>query len=349
MTTIKDVARRAKVSVTSASYALNGNGTIADATRQRVLAAAEELNYHPNAFARHLKKRKTHTLGVFITRFGGSFYEEILEGIHEAALQTDYELLVCPESRSLRKILTQRQVDGAIVFDSKVDSGILSRLASKQFPIVVLDRSLDVDYLFPVLIDNQQGTREAFRHLYAQGARKLAFVSGALDSFDNTERMQAFLGEAEQHHLAVPTYHGNFTEASGYEIGGQIIASGDLPEAVFCANDQMAIGFLRAMREQNLRAPDDIAIVGFDDILIARYMQPTLSTVGASRFLWGSRAASQLIAFLDQDNPFESSRIPTQLIQRESSTRPAAGPASAKRRERNSFRSPRGHRQPVAK
>src|SRR5688500_12997449 len=140
MITIKDVARRAQVSVTSASYALNDTGTITAATRKRVLAAAEELNYHPNAFARHLKKRKTHTLGVFITRFGGSFYEEILEGIHEAILKTDYELIVCPETRSLRKILTQRQVDGAIVFDSKVASETLTKLASKRFPIVVLDR-----------------------------------------------------------------------------------------------------------------------------------------------------------------------------------------------------------------
>ena len=119
MTTIKDVARHAGVSITSASYALNGTGTIGTATRKRVLEAAEELNYHPNAFARNLKNKKTHTIGVFITRFGGSFYEEILEGIHDAVLKTDYELLICPESRKIRKILTHRQVDGAIVFDSK--------------------------------------------------------------------------------------------------------------------------------------------------------------------------------------------------------------------------------------
>ncbi len=341
MTTIKDVARRAKVSVTSASYALNGNGTIAAATRKRVLAAAEELNYHPNAFARNLKKRKTHTLGVFITRFDGSFYEEILDGIHNAVLKTDYELIVCPESRTVRKILTQRQVDGAIVFDSKVESGTLTKLASKRFPIVVLDRCLDVDYLFPVLLDNQQGTREAFQHLYAQGARKLAFVSGASDSLDNMERMKAFLGEAQEHHVAVRTYDGNFTEASGHEVARAIIAAGDLPEAVFCANDQMAIGFIKAMQENHLRAPDDIAVVGFDDILISRYMRPTLSTVGASRFVWGSMAAVQLIAFLDQESPFQSSRIPTQLIQRESSTRYGPGAAKAKR-------SARGDRKPVA-
>jgi LacI family transcriptional regulator len=341
MTTLKDVARRAKVSVTSASYALNGTGTITADTRRRVLAAAEELNYHPNAFARHLKKRKTHTLGVFITRFGGSFYDEILEGIHAAVLDTDYELIVCPESRSLRKILTQRQVDGAIVFDSKIESATLARLASSVFPIVVLDRCLDVDYLFPVLLDNEQGTRQVFSHFYAQGARKLAFVSGAADSLDNLERRQAFLDEAERHNLTLRTHDGNFTEASGQAAAQAIIASGSLPEAVYCANDQMAIGFIKAMQAHNLRAPQDIAVVGFDDILISRHMRPTLSTVGTSRFAWGSRAATQLIAFLDDRRPFETSRIPTQLIQRESSARSAAGSAPPER-------GPRGHHRPVA-
>jgi LacI family transcriptional regulator len=319
MITIKDVARQAKVSITSASYALNGTGTISEATRKRVLLAAEELNYHPNAFARNLKKRKTRTLGVFITRFGGSFYEEILEGIHDAVLKTDYELIVCPESHTKRRILTHRQVDGAIVFDSKVQSETIIKLASKNFPIVVLDRYLEADCLFPLLIDNQQGTREAFYHLYGQGARQIFFVSGALDSFDNTERMKAFLGEADKNNVTVKCYNGNFTEESGYDIARMIIETQDLPEAVFCANDQMAIGFIKAMKENGLRAPDEIAIVGFDDIQIAKYMQPTLSTIGTSRFSWGSIAATQLIDFLENEIPFQPYRIPTRLIQRESS------------------------------
>ncbi len=327
MTTIKDVARHARVSITSASYALNGTGTISEATRKRVLLAAEELNYHPNAFARNLKKRKTRTLGVFITRFGGSFYEEILEGIHDAVLKTDYELIVCPESHTKRRILTHRQVDGAIVFDSKVQSNTIIKLASKNFPIVVLDRYLEAEYLFPLLIDNQLGTREAFYHLYGQGARKIFFISGALDSFDNMERMKAFLGEADKNNVTVQCYNGNFTEESGYDIARMIIDTDDLPEAVFCANDQMAIGFIKAMREKGLKAPDDIAIVGFDDIQIAQYMQPSLSTIGASRFAWGSSAATQLIDFLENELPFQSHRIPTRLIQRESSTRNRSVPA----------------------
>lgn len=321
MTTIKDVAKHARVSITSASYALNGTGTISAATRQRVLEAAEALNYHPNAFARNLKKRKTHTLGVFITRFGGAFYEEILEGIHEAVLSTDYELIVCPESRTNRRILTHRQVDGAIVFDSKVKSDILLRLASKRFPVVVLDRYLEADYLLPLLVDNPHGAREAFCHLYDQGARRLAFVSGAADSFDNMERKRAFLDAADQHGLAVRCYSGNFTEKSGYEIARVIIDDGALPEAVFCANDQMALGFIRAMKDNALKAPDDIAVVGFDDIQIARYTQPSLSTIGTSRFSWGSAAATQLIDFLDKERPFLPYRIPTQLIQRQSSVK----------------------------
>jgi len=140
MTTIKDVAKHAGVSLAAASYALNGTGTISDDTRKRVLESAKELNYHPNAFARNLKKRKTSTIGVFISRFGGSFYEEILEGIHDVVLSTDYELIVCPETHTMSKLLTQRQVDGAIVFDSKIKSDVVMKLASKQFPIVTLDR-----------------------------------------------------------------------------------------------------------------------------------------------------------------------------------------------------------------
>lgn len=319
MTTIKDVAQRAGVSIAATSYALNNTGTISDATRQRVLQAAAELNYHPNAFARHLKTRKTYTIGVFITRFGGSFYEEILEGIHDAVLKADYELIVCPESRTQQKMLLHRQVDGAIVFDSKIQSKTLLSLASKQFPIVTLDRCLDQDYLFAVLIDNPQGVREAFYHLYNQGARKLAFIAGALDSFDNTERMQAFLGEAAKHNVPVQVYYGDFTEATGHAIAREIIRGGALPEAVFCANDQMAIGFIRALQECNLKAPDDVAVVGFDDIPVAQYMQPSLTTIAASRFQWGARAATELIAFLDHGAPFETDRLPTRLVPRQSS------------------------------
>lgn len=318
MTTIRDVAKRAGVSVTTASYVLNNTGNISAATRLRVMEAAEELNYHPNAFARHLKKVKTRTIGVFISRFGGSFYEEILEGIHDVILNTDYELIVSPETRSPRRLLHYRQVDGAIVFDSKIPDVSVLKLASRRFPIVVLDRLLQNDFILPLLLDNSQGVREAFQHLYGQGARRIAFVAGA-PSIDNTERMETFLAEAKQHGLTVPLYQGNFTEGSGYEAAQTVFQSGELPQAVFCANDQMAIGFLRAMHERGLRAPQDIAVVGFDDIPIARYMQPSLSTVGASRFEWGAAATRQLLDFLENNTPFQPYRIPTHFIARESS------------------------------
>lgn len=320
MTTIKDVAKHAKVSVTAVSYAINGTGTISEDTRKRILEAAKELNYHPNAFARNLKKRKTFTVGVFITSFGGSFYEEILEGIHDAVIQTDYELIVCPESWTKRKVLTHRQVDGAIVFDYKIDSETIVKLASKKFPIVVLDRNLVSDYLFPLLLDNDQGAKDAFYHLYNQGARRIFFVSGAADSFDNAERKKAFLREAEKNNLPITCFDGNFTEQSGYGVAQTIIQRNELPDAVFCANDQMAIGFMKAMKEHGLKAPDDIGVVGFDDIKIAQYLQPSLSTVSSSRFSWGAAAANQLIDFLENGNPFpQPFRIGTRLMERESS------------------------------
>lgn len=322
MTTIKDVAKHAKVSVTAVSYALNDTGTISDDTRKHILAVAKELNYHPNAFARNLKISKTGTVGVFITSFGGSFYEEILEGIHDAVIKTDYEMIVCPESWTKPKVLTHRQVDGAIVFDYKIDSETIVNLASEKFPIVVLDRHLQSDYLLPLLLDNQQGVKEVFHHLHDQGDQRIAFISGASDSFDNAERKKAFLHEADKNNVPIICYEGNFTEQSGYAVAENIIQSNDLPDAVFCANDQMAIGFIKALQAHGLKAPDDIRVVGFDDIKIAQYLQPSLSTVGSSRFFWGAAAANQLIDLLENDRPFPKPyRIPTKLIQRESSTK----------------------------
>ncbi len=328
MTTIRDVAQHAGVSVTTASYVLNNTGNISQATRERVMQAAGELNYHPNAFARNLKYRKTQIIGVFISRFGGSFYEDILEGIHSVILNTNYELLVCPESRSTRRILFHRQVDGAIVFDSKLSTEAVRKLASSRFPIVILDRPLQSEYVVPLLLDNTLGVREVFTHLYGQGYRKMCFVAGASDSFDNAERMKTFLEMAEEHDLQIPVFHGNFTERSGYEAGQAILHAAVLPDAVFCANDQMAIGFMDAMKDRNLRAPDDIAVVGFDDIPLARYLQPSLSTVGTSRFEWGTMAVRQLIDFIEHKTPFDGQRIPTHFIQRQSSTRNSSASVS---------------------
>jgi len=328
MVTIKDVARAAEVSITTASYVLNGKGNISEATRQRVLAAAEKLNYHPNAHARHLKKRQTRTIGVFISRFGGLFYEEILDGIHQVVLNTNYELVVCPETRTTSRILAHRQVDGAIIFDAHIDSDLIVRLAWKHFPIVTLDRYLQAENVFPLLVDNPAGVRAVFAHLYSQGARRIAFVAGAADAFDNTERRQVFLDEADRHNLFIRCYEGNFTEPSGYQAAQSMLASGELPEAVFCANDQMAIGFLKAMNAHGLQVPRDIAIVGSDDIPVAGYLQPPLSTVRVSRTRWGEQAASRLINLLEEEEPFTTSRVPAEFIQRESSIRQFSAPPS---------------------
>lgn len=317
--TIKDVALRAGVSVTSASYAINGKGTISQATRKRILEAAEELNYHPYAFARNLKSQKSGTIGVFIGSFGGLFYEDILEGIHSAVLDTDFELIVCPESRPINKHLTQRQVDGAIVFDSKISSKLLLKIASERLPIVVLDRQIDSPYIYPILLDNKSGARAIFQLFYGQGASRLVYLTGASDSMDNKERMQTFLREAKKKGITVQIYQGNFTQEAGYNVGKLMVQTHDIPQAIFCSNDQMAIGFIKAMQAFGVRVPEEVGVAGFDDIAIAQYLQPSLTTVGYSRFAWGQQAASQLIAYIGDGTPMHAVRIPVQLIERESS------------------------------
>ncbi len=319
MVTIRDVAKRAGVSVTAVSYALNNTGTISEETRQHILKVAEELNYHPNAFARNLKRRRSLIIGVFISEFAGLFYEDILDGIHKVVLNTDYELIVCPGTRTACRVLTQRQVDGAIVFDIRVQTKILLRLASERFPIVVMDRQIAAPFIKSVLIDNSRGARQVFHHFYEQGVRRIAFIEGPRDAFDNIERKSTFLQEGEKYGLQIPSFEGSFTEISGYEAAQKIIRSGDLPEAIFCANDQMALGVLRAMEEHGLRAPDDILLVGFDDIILTHYTRPTLSTVHVSRILWGATAVQQLIHVLTEGKWLEVDRLPVELIVRESS------------------------------
>jgi LacI family transcriptional regulator len=222
-------------------------------------------------------------------------------------------------------MLLHRQVDGAIVFDSKVSDAAVEKLASRRFPIVVLDRLIEDEYISSILLDNVQGVREAFAHLIGQGFRRMAFVAGARDSFDNAERMAAFLSEAQAHDVSVTVHAGDFSEISGYNAARALIMAGDLPEAVFCANDQMALGFLRAAHEAGLRVPEQIALVGFDDIPLTRYTQPTISTIGTSRHEWGATAVRQLLDLLEKDIPFQPRRIPTRLIARQSSMRCVSG------------------------
>ena len=125
--------------------------------------------------------------------------------------------------------------------------------------------------------------------------------------------MQAFLKEGEKNNLSIQCFNGDFVEESGYSVGKMMIAANDLPEAVFCANDQMAIGFMKAMKEHGLNAPEDIAVVGFDDIQLSSYVHPTLSTIGAPRLAWGSAAVTQLIDFLENEKPFNTERTPHQI------------------------------------
>jgi LacI family transcriptional regulator len=317
MITLKEVAKLAGVGVSTVSHALNGTGTVSDETRQRIIQLAEELNYHPNGVAKRLRSKKTNTIGVFISNFGGAFYEDILQGIHLAVKQKQYELIVCPESETTHKILTHRQVDGAIVFDSTIKDDLLKRLANIDFPIVTLDRVLGVENTYPLLIDNRHGAMEVFRYFYQSGFRKIIYISGVMEAYDNMERMEAFLEEAQRHEIPVKTFIGNFTEMSGYQTAKTIISMNDLPDAVFCANDQMAIGFIKAMEEFHLKAPNDIAVVGFDDISIAKYLN--LSTVGVSRTDWGYLAALQLVNLIEDGTPFSSYKIRAKFIERATS------------------------------
>ncbi|MBP3961760.1 LacI family DNA-binding transcriptional regulator [Paenibacillus lignilyticus] len=320
--TIKDVAKMAGVAVSTVSYALNNSPKISEETRRKVVRAAEALNFRPSGAARNLKKRKSETIGLFLNDLGGPFYSQVIEGVQEIVASHDYNLIVCStyggENSSAHRFLREKFVDGAIIMGTAISDSLILQVASESFPIVVLDRELRGDYVHNVLITNEQGGYDAVAHLIKLGRRNIEFLSGPSAAFDNTQRYEGYKRALLEHDLPVPkriAMHGRFLEAGGYQAVKLLLASKRLPDAIFAANDEMAIGAIRALHEAGLRVPEDIAIVGFDNINLAPLIRPALSTIGHSKFEVGA-IATQLVFNARKEE--DVIILPTQLIARQS-------------------------------
>lgn len=322
MATIKDVAKKAGVAISTVSYALNDSAKISEVTRKRVIRAAEELNYRPNGAARNLKKQKSGTIGLFLNDLSGPFYSQIIEGVQEIVASNDHNLIVCStyggENSSAHRFLKEKFVDGAIIMGAAIQDSLILQLACESFPIVVLDRELSSDYVRSVLIDNEQGAYDAVSHLIKLGRRSIEFLSGPINAYDNLKRFEGYKRALEEHGLPAlskPRIHGRYTEASGYQAMKVLLAGNQLPDAIFAANDEMAIGAIRALQEAHIQVPNQIAIVGFDNIQIASYVRPSLTTVGHSKYELGAIATQSVFHLQREENTIV---LPTELIIRQS-------------------------------
>jgi LacI family transcriptional regulator len=278
--TIRDVARAAEVSVATVSRTLNGLGTVAGATRDRVIRAAGELDYIPHSGARSLSSKRTDTIGVLLPDLHGEFFSELIRGIDVAARTRGLHLLLSSShgdpveaAAALRSM--RSRVDAVIVMlPNAGEDVVIPRIAST--PMVLLGSRRGAGH--PSFeIDNFGGAFAITRHLESIGRQRIAFIAGPPNNIEARERLRGYRAAIDAGGLSERIVHGEFTEASGCEAARELVQSNP-PDAIFCANDMMAIGCLDALRQQDIAIPDDIALAGFDDIPIARYVSPPLTT-----------------------------------------------------------------------
>ncbi|WP_316570857.1 LacI family DNA-binding transcriptional regulator [Neobacillus sp. YIM B06451] len=316
MVSIKDIAKRAGVSISTVSYALNGSTKVTEETRARIMALAEELDYIPNAAARNLKKQETKIIGAYLTDYSGAFYGHLLHGMREKLSKSGYELIVCTGTQSHR-FLPERMIDGAIILDASFQDAELLSYAERGHKLVVLDRELMHDNIRQVLLDNQAGAGIAVHTLLDAGLDKLYFVTGPKESYDSTRRLEAARAAVKDNpNVAYTEIQGHFDKESGMAAAEKITKEYSGPVGVFCFNDEMAIGMFNFLSNTEFIIGKDIHIIGFDNIEISHYIDPRLTTIAYSKKKWGAMAAGALLDLIKgESEPNGPMKIQVSLLE----------------------------------
>jgi LacI family transcriptional regulator len=307
MPTIKDVAALAGVSYTTVSHVINNSRPVSQTARIRVQAAIEKLKYVPSAVARSLRHNATSTIGLLISNNTNPFFSELARGIEDACYRNSYSVLLCNSDddpvrqEAYLKVMLQRRIDGLIVSSTGHDPFLAARLREAGIPVVIVDRplpELDADV---VLSDHHLGGQLAARHLIEQGHRVIAFIGGPLDSSPTIERLDGFQSVLQESGLHLHSVlESDFTTEGGYKAARRLLRTLH-PSAVFAGNDLIAIGALRYVREQNIRVPEKLSIIGFDGIELGRYVHPAITTIDQRIRELGEMAAATLIRVMAKD------------------------------------------------
>jgi len=299
--TIRDVAREAGVSVATVSRALNGHANVAEPVRKQVEAVAQRLRYSPHGAARSLSSRSTQTIGVVLPDLHGEFFSELIRGIGAGARARRKHMLLSsyhgdPEQQAAALRAMRGRVDGLLVMSPFADQ---PRFLEENLPPLpaVLVNTHQAEPAWPAFeVDNHAGAMAMTAHLLALGHRRIAFIAGPEHNYDAQERLRGFREAIAAHPGASGCeYPGDFDEATGHRAGQAILAAGERPQAVFAANDMMALGCLYAFAQAGVRVPQDIALAGFDDIPLARFVHPSLTTMRVSIAQLGGRAVERLL------------------------------------------------------
>jgi DNA-binding LacI/PurR family transcriptional regulator len=340
--TIRDVARHAGVSHQTVSRVINGHELVSAQTRQRVEQAIRELNYVPSPIARGLIANRTHSIGLVSTEISGSFFAEVAAGAEIAARQRGYYLVIASveehaeaDERAYLRLMLERRVEGLIVARSHVPLNT-DRVTSEltRLPLVAI-ASREAPGLTVVDVDNKRGGLEATTHLLAHGHRRIATVTGPMEWQSSRARLAGYLdahnrAEAESD-LSLVESAPDWGLADGQAAATRLLARGAEFTALFAHSDLIAIGAIKELRSQGMRVPEDVSVVGYDDLPIAEYVDPALTTIRQPMRAVGEQAARLVldaIAAGDADGPLRRSAVqllPVHLVSRDSVRRPASG------------------------
>lgn len=326
MATIKDVAKLANVSISTVSCSLNdSSGRVSEETKERVRQAAKQLGYQPNAMARSLKTKKTNLIGVFLGNFDGPVFAEIRRGIQQICRLYDYEAIFAEceySSKIVVKLLKQGFVDGAIIHATNIEDKVLENIASKNFPIVVMDRDFQGEYISNVLIDNENAGYSIAKYFKELGYKNVGYMEGPKIDYDNNKRIEGFTRGIKEFGLNIKNkwkINGGYTELGGYKAMQDFINENKvLPRAMFMTNDEMAFGAIKALKENDIEVPKDIAIVGFDNADKCEFIEPNLTTISRPSYELGIIAANCLFDCLEKGKKSKYLVMPTHLVERES-------------------------------
>jgi len=332
LATMKDVAQQAGVSPSTVSHVINDTRFVSQQLRDRVLHAMRELNYQPSAVARSLRTKRTQVVALVIPDITNPYFPEVARGVQDVAEENEYSVILCNtdrvRGRELRflKALRGQRVDGLILNPSEVTSGDLQDLQDAQIPVVLIGSQIDHPDLDVVMVDNVQGAYDAVSHLIDLGHRRIGLVGGSRAASSGEQRFQGYIRALADLDIPIDEEiitEGRFTREGGYESMKRLLALQAPPTAVFASSDVMAIGALMAIQEEGLQVPNDVSLVGFDDIAEASTTTPKLTTVSQPKYQTGQVAAQLLFDRVEGASPGERQKIVLshQLVIRDSTAR----------------------------
>jgi LacI family transcriptional regulator len=331
---IRDVAGCAGVSIATVSRAVNGIATVDPELARRVWKAVEEVGYVPNPQARALVSGRSRMLGLIVSEITNPFFPELVQEFENLAVAQGYEVMIGSTSyepartESLIRRMLQRNVDGVALMTFGIEEELVKKLVESQFPLVFVDAGPKLPNIRVLKVNYDEGIRAAVQHLAALGHRAIAFISGPLRLRSAVARRDAFLRSMAELGLTAPAGHvveGDHTMEGGIAAIDRLVAHAELPTAVVCSNDMTAIGVLHGLYRTTHKVPNDISVVGFDDIHLAGFMLPPLTTVQMSCKHLAAAAIEALRAGIEPDHPLASQKewqIPTRLVVRQSSAFP---------------------------